>query len=90
MREQLQTNSIEEDLGYIKGQLQSLEYRIVELDNENEQLSKKLDEVRDQLAMYRHFIIWARSTFAIGILVMTLKFGDLADWLGSFFDKGGN
>lgn len=88
MREMLPTSSIEEDLGYIKGQLQSVEQRIMELDKENELLAKKLDEVRDQLAMYRHFIIWARSTLAVGILVLTLKFGDIAELFGNLFGKG--
>jgi len=70
----------DEEFGYIKGQLESIDRRIQELEGENKTLSDKMDKVGEELAVYRHFVIWIRSTLLVGAFILTVKFGDLMNW----------
>lgn len=77
--------SNDEDFGFIKGQLQSIERRIQTLEEEskekNKELSTKMDSLTEELAMYRHFVIWLRSSLLVAAFFITMKWGDLMDWI---------
>lgn len=73
-------SSIEESIGYIKSKLESQDEDIKRLNQSLNNLSTKVDNLADQLAMYRHFTIMLRTT-AVGVfIVLTAKFGDILDW----------
>lgn len=73
----------DEEFGYIKSKVESLEEETRRQAEELSNINDKLDALSSQLAMYRHFIIWARSVAIIGITLLTIKFGDIKNW---FFD----
>lgn len=70
----------DEEFGYIKGQLESIERRIQELEEHNTELSDKVDKVGSELAMYRHFVVWIRTTLLGMAFLVTMKWGDLMNW----------
>lgn len=73
--------SSSEDIGYMKGQIESTEERIRELDNELKSLEERQDKIEEQLALYRHAFMFVRTALWIGVAIMTLKFGDIPDIL---------
>lgn len=70
----------DEEFGYIKSKVESLEEETRRQAEELSNINAKLDALSSQLAMYRHFIIWARSVAIIGITLLTIKFGDIKNW----------
>lgn len=70
----------DEEFGYIKGQLESIEHRLQDMEEETKELTDKMDDVSDELAMYRHFVVWIRSSLVVGAFVLTMKWGDLMTW----------
>lgn len=70
----------DEEFGYIKGQLESIAHKVQAMEEEKKELSAKLDALTDELAMYRHFVVWIRSSLLIGAFILTMKWGDLMTW----------
>lgn len=70
----------DEEFGYIKGQLESIAHDIRQLEDAHVKLSEKVDKVEDELAMYRHFVVWIRSSLLVGAFIITMKWGDLMNW----------
>ena len=79
----------DEEFGYIKSKVESLEAKTQRQAEQLSDINTKLDSLTSQLAMYRHFIIWARSVAIIGITLLTLKFGDIKDWIFTGHSSGG-
>jgi prefoldin subunit 5 len=76
-------SSIEEDLGYIKGQIESLQEQLRELDDEQKLLLQEVQALDKQLTLYRHIIMFIRTALWIGVAIMTFKFGDIPSiWKG--------
>lgn len=75
------SSSIEESIGYIKSKLENQDEDIKRLNESLISLSKKVDNLSDQLAMYRHFTIMLR-TAAVGVfIILTAKLGDMMEWV---------
>lgn len=72
----------DEEFGYIKGKLESIEERIQDLERQEniEELSNKVDSLSEEMAMYRHFVIWIRSVVIGTAFLLTMKWGDLMNW----------
>lgn len=70
----------DEEFGYIKGKLESIEGRLQELEADNKEMSDKMDAVTEEFAKYRHFVIWIRGVVLTGAFLMTMKWGDLMNW----------
>lgn len=78
-------SSMEESIGYIKSKLENQDEDIKRLNESLISLSKKVDNLSDQLAMYRHFTIMLR-TAAVGVfIILTTKFGDFVEWIRQFW-----
>lgn len=76
-------SSRDEEFGYIKGQIESLEERVKELDDEQGEIREDIQQINQQLTLYRHIIMFIRTALWIGVAIMTLKFGDIPDiWRG--------
>ena len=73
----------DEDIGYIKSKLDNLEYRVKELDEDHSATADELQSVKQEIAFYRHVIMFVRTLFWIAAAIVTLKFGDIPDiWKG--------
>jgi|TARA_R110000787_G_scaffold193899_2_gene305437 hypothetical protein len=70
----------DEEFGFIKAKLESIDRRLQVLDEENKEQSNKMDELSNELAMYRHFVIWIRGSLLVGAFILTMKWGDLMSW----------
>ena len=70
----------DEEFGFIKAKLESIDRRLQVLDEENKEQSNKMDELSNELAMYRHFVIWIRGSLLVGACILTMKWGDLMSW----------
>lgn len=70
----------DEEFGYIKGKIESIETRTDAQQAQLDEISNSLDAITDKLAMYRHFIIYLRYMFLVGAFVITMKFGDIKEY----------
>ena len=75
--------STDQDIGYIKGKVESLETRIEDQEEQLDAISIKLDEISGQLGLYRHVLMFIRTVLWTGAAIVTLKFGDIPSlWKG--------
>ena len=65
-------SSMEEDIGYIKAKTDSNTKAI-------EVLTVEMKAMRDELSLYKHFVVFMKALGLMIICVATLKFGDVID-----------
>jgi hypothetical protein len=81
-------SSNDEDIGYIKSKLETIDENLKRLESENRELRVKVDQISSQLVMYRHFIVMLRATGVGLFMLLTIKFGDIMSAISALFGKG--
>lgn len=77
----MDSNEDQQTLGYLKGLIESQTQTMKELKEEmrkdREATQKALKEIRDELSLYKTIVNVAKAIGWTGILILTLKFGDI-------------
>lgn len=69
--------STDQDIGYIKGKVENYGHRLKIQEKKLNEINTKLNEISSQLGFYRHIIVFTRSILWVGLIIITLKFGDV-------------
>ena len=70
---------IHEDIGYIKATLEAQAKNTEDLAVLVGELRDDMHGMRDQISAYKNLIVFAKALGWVGLLTLTLKFGDIPD-----------